>query len=722
MKKAFLLTFSLSTLFANVHYGQNIKKHYITERPVKILTDVQKSIKIARLELKSIQSGQTPDQSKSSEIPQANSIQNSSITYTNLGRSINPYTSIGAGRNYLSVNNSLNTIALFRRGSVDEMPLAQKPGNNLYLDINTKAGATDQWQKKRNKLLDGNGGNSPARYPQGVLWNPLGNIDTINAFAYGMVQLLDASNTAEPEGWGGIGRSWIGLENGASAKQTHWSSQTGPYLHSFLGGMELTSSGAIFAIEPENNLTQADPAFMERVMIYKYTYNSNTETFDSSVTTISFSNTFQSIPTTVNSSQIAFGPDGQTGYAVISAFNPDFETTLAFIPYYSMTTNGGDSWSEFKIINFNKTEPEKPYRSLEKDSLRAQLLGNYVIFHADGSFSEADSSLQNFSHPVDYTMLQMDLTVDKNNFAHIFTTLVCTGSFGDTLQNDDIGFIARGLGSWQVDIFIHPVSGLGRGVLINTNQSLEGRWGNLSNTNDRLDEFNRPSVSRSDDGSIIAFSWSETDIVKYPPSSTAFNNRNPDLWLRGMRVAGPQDFKLYAKSRNMTNGSQYDGNATLATAAPILINKTSGFQLAASTAIITSGIPPDPAVWPIQHLFVNGINLPPASSDTAYTEPVGGLLILKKKEIKTTKINTNGIKLYPNPGTGYFSANLSVKKQGIAHINIYNALGQIVENKKLLLPEGESNIPFNLSKNEPGIFSITIELNGEVLSSKFIKK
>jgi hypothetical protein len=110
-------------------------------------------------------------------------------------------------------------------------------------------------------------------------------------------------------------------------------------------------------------------------------------------------------------------------------------------------------------------------------------------------------------------------------------------------------------------------------------------------------------------------------------------------------------------------------------------------------------------------------NLAPASADT-----VACLLILKNKEIKAAEVAAKIMQLFPNPGTGYFSANVKVKKPGLAKISIQNYLGQVVEMKKNSLPEGESNIPFNLTIMKPGIYLLNIEITGEVINSKFIKK
>jgi hypothetical protein len=722
MKKSLFNSVWISILLINVSYAQ-------TSSPNRILSKKNLSTislkEIRKNELKKekiVSTNQSVSTKYSNKKTGSNGTESTTIQYSDLGKSVNPFTSISSGRNYLSVNNSLNTVALFRRGSESELPLSQSPGNKLYYDLNTKGGTEGKWQIARNKLYDNSQYNFPgfesgARYPQGLIWNPPGNLDTNSAIAFGQCRVLDGSNGSL--GWGGVAKGWASLSSSTVAKQTLWSSQAGleSYFHFAPEALITTPNGSIFCVEAENDLSSDEVVFIDKILIIKYNYNSSTSSFDSTITQIPFVNSGQAIPTDVGSTQIAFGPDGQTGYAIIAGYNPDFNSTLAYIPYYSKTTNGGGSWSPFKMINFNKTEEEKPYRSPEKDNLRSQLLGNYVVFHEDGSISEADSSTQPFSHPVDYTIMQMDLSVDKNNFAHLFSTLA-VASFGDTLLLTGLGVVRPGFGSWQVDIFVNPNSDTAKGFLVNSNFSFQGKWGDVD-TDVNISDFNRPNISRSEDGSVIVFSWLDTDTAKFPQRPD-FNNANPDLWVREMRITEPENFKLHGKSRNMTKGSDYDGLAILATAAPTLINRVNGFQLAASTTLL-SDFTGETSPWEIQHLFVSGINIAPATEDTVYTVPTDDLIILKTKDVVNTNRKDKELRLFPNPGTGYFTANIKAEKSGIAFLKIIDSNGQSEDLSKISLPAGESFIPINIKRNPPGLYLIQIELNGKVFSSRIVK-
>ncbi len=129
-----------------------------------------------------------------------NSVQASSLTFSDLGQSVNPFTSIGGGRNYLSVVPELNAVALIRRGGpTDPGGSSSKPGDKLFLDLNTRGGDDGFWQISRNRLFNNelyniSTSNHGPRYPQGLLFNPPGNSDTAMAFAMAITRVLDGSN------------------------------------------------------------------------------------------------------------------------------------------------------------------------------------------------------------------------------------------------------------------------------------------------------------------------------------------------------------------------------------------------------------------------------------------------------------------------------------------------------------------------------------------------
>jgi len=649
-----------------------------------------------------------------------NSVQ-TSVVYSSLGKSMNPFMSVTSGRNYVSANPALNSVALFRRGSIDEKPLAQGPGNELYFDLSKQGGAEGSWQVKRGQLWDNDpfgpvgAVNFGPRYPQGVLWSPPGSTDTSAAVALAVTRVLDGTN----DNWGGLGKGWQKLGGAQTYKQTLWSSQTdpAPYFHFRQYGLDYTSSGAIFTVEPEEDLSSGDVLFTDKILVHKYLYNSALNSFDSTTTVITFANSGQDPATSVGDCQIAFGPDGQTGYVVIAGYNPDFSNIFAYTPYISSTTDGGNSWSDLKLYNINKSPEEFDYKSPDKDAFRNDLLGNYHIYNSDDTYYTSDSGSLANSHAVDYTIMDLDIAVDKNNYPHIFGIL-CVAGIGDTLAVTGPGFYRPGYGSWNFHMTIKPGTDSLKAIVVGQNASLQGCWGDCD-TDDNIKEFNRPHISASADGSVIAMSWYDTDQDAHPQTRDE-NNSNPDLMVRAVKVQGPGEFYYTAQNKNFTQGSDYDGLAILGSVAPKLLNSVNGFTLASTTALLSDYDPgATNAVWPISHQFVGGVNIPSALD--SFPVQISSRLMTSKTQNIAGNVNKGSeMSLLPNPSNGTFSAHLNVEKGGLAQIKVLNSIGQTVEASELMLGKGGVNIPLNFKNLKQGIYFLNIQVGGKVNTKRFV--
>ncbi len=658
-----------------------------------------------------------------------------SVTYSTLGKSVNPYTSITNGRNYVSVLPTLNTVAIFRRGSIDEKPIAEEPQNEIYYDLSTKGGAEGTWQVARGNVFDnevyttvGSDPNFAPRYPQGVLVNPVGNTDTNNVLALSVNRVLDGTNDA----WGGLGKGWQSLENGSSTKQMLWSSQVDPLpVFNFAQyGLDQTSTGAIFTVSPELDLSAAAGfEFTDKVMVFKYVYNSTTESFDSTVTFLPFVNDGQDPPTSVGDVQVSFGPDGQTGYVVVNGYNPTLAAEVSpSAPidgnsiFISKTTNGGDSWSDLKIFNINKTAEELDYKSPGKDDFRRNMLGNYLMWSNDSTVTSSDSGAQFNAHAVKYSVLDMDLTVDKHNYPHIFCAIGIVG-VGDTVAYES-GSFYPGYGSWFADLTLKPGTDSLRGEVVGFSQSLVGCWGACPTADESFNEFNRPHTTRSADGSTIALVWYSTDLELNPPTQTGnTNNSKPDMIMRALRVEGPGEFYYQDTSVSITEGSQYAGNATLGSVAPTMLNTPTGYAVASTIALLsTYNATATAARWPITHLYLNGVEVSNQLSAFPKTRGRQPWIILGNEDQITNKQDSKiEIGVYPNPTKGALTARFQVAKAGKANVKVMNTIGQTVESFSVNVDKGVSNIPMNVKNLKAGIYFLTIESAGKLSSQKFIK-
>jgi hypothetical protein len=730
MRKTLFLGIAATMLFqtANAEGGTTPKKLPLL-KPVRFVTNAEKLAKASQMEAKSAQiTGTTkPSSNTAKRGGGSNSTQAMDIAYIDLGASINPFTVVTGGRNCVSVVPELNTVALIRRGGPnDNGGTTNAPGNKVFFDLNTYGGAENKWRLSNGPIFtddiytqaptyDPAGANHGPRYPQGAIWNPAGNTDTANAYAFTMAAVLDGTNGT----WGGFGTGWRKFAAGSPATVHLWNSPDP--LHYISESMEVTSTGSIFAMNAERDASGTGVAYTDKITLYRYNYNSTTQTFDSTITYFPFSNEGGDYATVIGSTQIAFGNDGLTGYVALAAANNEFDSTATFLPYIAKTTDGGNTWTGFKKIAINKRLDEQP--SPQKDGFRDSLLiGNYVRFTEAGEVVPTTFD-DPTKHPVDYLVNDMDLTVDKNNTAHIFASLTVSG-FGDTLNATFPGGITYypGYGSWNVDFYINSMDSSARGIYINQNVGLNGCWGDCAGT-ESITEANRPGISRSADGSIIAFVWYDTDSAAHP-QLTDDNNSNPDMWIRTMRVGDLSygDFRLNARPRNITKGTDKDGLAILGNVAPKLLNTATGHAVA-STIVALGDFTGVTSPWTSQHIYVSGVAVPPASAIDSFPVQVNiGQLIAKNKEVASTVASRMELKVSPVPSQGMFTAHVNSPVSGQAEFVLVNSIGQVVLKKSVTMGQGEFHVPFNIRALNAGVYTLQIRNGSNVAVQRIVKQ
>lgn len=659
------------------------------------------------------------------------SVQNTAVEYFDLGGSINPFTVISAGRNCVSVVPQLNTVAFFRRGGPnDPVGATDRPGNKLLYDVNTRGGQGNFWRLSQGPLFsddnytqfpgyDAAGANYAPRYPQGVLVSPAGNTDTAQIIAYGMAAVLDGTNGT----WGGLGTGWRRLGIGSPVTEGYWPSPEP--LHYISESMEVTSNGTIFSVNAERDAS-ASVTFTDKIVVYRYTYNSTTGRFDSTAVYVPFENEGGDFATLVGGTQIAFGPDGQTGYLAVFGGNNAYDSVATFHPFVSKTTDGGNTWSPFKLIHLNKKWSEYP--SPEKDDFRDDLfLGNLVRFGSEGVIEFASGVFISPTtyddptrHRVDYLVNDLDITVDKDNYCHMLATLAVSG-FGDTLNAvfPDFNYYP-GLGSWNVHLTINNLDSAARGTVVSANNGLLGCWGNCPGTAENFKEATRPQITRSADGSVISMVWFDTDTAKYPPQ-TEDANSNPDLWMRSLRVEAPGLFKFTSQNRNMTKDSEKDGSVVLGNVSPLMLNTETGYRVAA-TCVTLSAFPDVTSPWPITHNYINGLNVP-ASPDSFTTAPSPGLRIVSRNPLLARngagKMNLMAV---PNPSDGQVTLQFASTGSATADLEVFNALGARIYSKTLAAGPGLNRIAADLSGLPAGMYTLKVRSGEFAGSRKWIRR
>lgn len=717
MKKHLTLAF-LALILLPKAYGEDAGKKPVKYSPlVKFESAADKMLRYSRKEAQAQKRKAAPAALPGRQARKTNSTQASSISFVDLGKSINPFTSVSSGRNYLSVNPDLNTVVMVRRGGENNPGGAtDKPGNKLFYDYSKAGGMENTWTLGKGPLFSDdnyvnfpgynvNSANYGPRYPQGVLWNPAGNTNPDSAYVFSAAAVLNGTNDT----WGGQGKGWKKLGSTTAAKEAF--STSGDYLHYITDAMEVNASGDIFFSEPELIADAVSTTFTNRIIVYRYRYNSTTQSFDSTVTFLPFVNEEGDLQTRVAGTAISFSPSTQTGYVVVSAFNNAYDSAFTTIPYIAKTTDGGNTWSDFKMISYNLRHTN--YESPGLDSFRTQMFGNFVRFTEEGIVSANRGD--DYAHRVDYFLKDFDVTVDQNDYAHIFAQL-CVASFGDTdLINPTDGLRFRpGLGSWLTDLTIKDLDTDAKGYVLAATNSVRGCFGDCD-TDENIEEDSRPQVARSADGSRIAFVWFDTDTAAHPQTSTNTNG-NPDLWMRTLKVSGVEQFSLSDMPRNMTKASDFDGLIICGTVAPILLNTPTGYDVAAAAVSLPGTTITE--IWPTQHFFIRGLHLPDTIGD-----PVNFLprIVANETLVQNAGASSLQFSVVPNPAGGAFSLQLLAKEGATARFEVTNVVGQLVYSKQLMLQPGANIIPVDAPGLRAGIYTATLRTGKNIATKRIIR-
>lgn len=718
MKKLLLCGIAVAVFLGDAQAGNGPGKRLasISKTPVKFETNRELMLKYAQLENEAHLTNRATPNFENVQKRGGNPNSTQSVSYVDLGESLNPFSVVATQRNYVSVIPSLNTIALIRRGGTgDPVGSTNAPGNKLMYDYSTNGGTS--WTLRAGTLWsDDNYTSKPtysatnnfgSRYPQGVLWNPAGNTSVDNVKVMGATAVLDGTNG----NWGGLGRGWKNMTAAGASSEAYW--ESGEPLHYIADAIEVNANGDIFASVPEFDVSGGTVVFTDKIAIYKFSYNSTSNRFDSSLVLLPFANEPGDYATSPSNTTISFAPapNNNIGYLAMNAYNIAYDSLVTMSLYLSKTTDGGATWSDFKVVSVNyKNDVDN---TDDIDAFREQMLGNYVRFTETEVLSAQRG--EEYAHRVDYFLKDFDLTVDKFGYAHVLAQY-CVTSFGDTLVNDPGNLVFYpGYGSWLADITISDLSGPAVGDVIGTTDNIRGCFGDCSATTTSFTEDSRPQVARSADGSTIAMVWFATDEEAHPQGTTD-RNSNPDMWVRTISTPSAGVFLANDMQRNMTKGSDYDGLIVCGNVAPILLEVPGGGFEVAATAVALAPNPTATSPWPTQHYYIKG-------SKTADTiaSPITPK-VLKSNTIVSGASSKLQVSLSPNPSNGKFVASFFSKSSGLAQVKVVNSIGQVMANYSTMIPEGDVKIPFDMSSLSDGIYFMNISINGKAASQRIVKK
>lgn len=501
-----------------------------------------------------------------------------------IGTAYNIFTILTEGQNQVSWDEELGSVIFVHRHN------AGTPGGSGGLSFDRSTDGGETWTTNTGFSPGYNAGsftgNLGNRYPSAVLYNPTGNTNPDNAYVAAVGPALDASS---PDGsWGLVFRNSSQAE-GSNVSEFYGKdpgdSEYFPY------GLSETADGSLWYISTVRNGTgsvSADSLNGSKFKLWKGTFNSSSSEFDwNLVATLrpdyytfldgGFLNRYNTF--TYN---LAFSPDGQTGYAVIiGGLSSGVTTGLSPKPIVFKSTDAGNSWNPLPDFDF-ATLPA---------------MSDFLIGANQGE------------GPILPYFTTLDATVDEEGSLHLVSEV--NSRFTASTDPDSLYFIY--LANVQpVSCIYHLITSNGSdwtASVIDTVRMVDGALLNPGSTD--LSVGPNPQISRSVDGSKIFFTWAASDI------SILTTNDLPNLLGRGYNISSEE----YTFISNFTEGTGFDGVAFFPTMAPTVISSGSEFDYELP---VVFAIPGADAASTAQFVYANGIGFNEADFGALAPAPTAG--------------------------------------------------------------------------------------------------
>jgi len=652
--------------------------------------------------------------------PDASSQRSGAVSFVELGSAYNIYTILLDEQNQVAYNPDLDAVTFIHRQNNG----STGGSGGISFDRSLDGGAT--WTDNYIMTPAYNAGSAPVggnRYPSTAIWNPAGNTNPANAYAIGTGPALQPGGA----GWGWIFATSARLSDGTNVGEDYYQQTPGVNTDFHPYGLTVNPNGDIWSIStyfPGDGLTDYNFFYLN-----KGVYNTTTNQVDWTLSQTLLDPDYFLDPADGSNVggygwNIAFSPDGQTGYVVL-LISENSCVYQGIQPIVHKTTNGGDTWT--RLPNFD-------FRTLTafQDYLIPTSTGETIPFFTS-----------------------VDIAVDANDKLHMFSNVLPRSS----RANDSLYFIWVGAGT---EGMFHLTTSTGAdwtATLIDSVLTEDGAVGSVAHST-------RTNISSSADGDKIFFSWNASD------ASIIGTNDLPNLRIRGYDVSSDE----YTFIREPTAGSAVDGVIFFPVAAPTVIETGDDFDYEVAVVFAQPGADDlsPPTFFFIRGAGFNeaefGVSAPSATADFSFvvntsgtgvvnftnlsidaTEfvwdfgdsgPLSGLtnptktytatslynvcLTAKNSgspatddtECKEVNVVVSGIEdvllaealtVFPSPTAGLVNVTLNGQVSGEYTIQVYNLLGEEVVAAQRLMAGSSAAIQLDLSNLANGQYLVKVQ-------------
>jgi hypothetical protein len=600
-----------------------------------------------------------------------------------LGSSYNIYSVISGSPNSLNYDPVLNALVFCHRQNDGE----DGGSGVISFDVSTDGGATWDASNKpvtpnlatpEGTVINGN------RYPSGAIYNPPGNTDIANAKFVGIGSALWTHPEYGDNGWGWEFVTTANLDGSNSTEDYYTTAQDSA---SFLP-YSLTSNpdGTLWYTDIKRQSRPGATTFADQfwnpVMTTQLTFDGDSYTRTVNELYIDYEGARDSF---AFNPRLAFSPDGQTGYAVITGIEAgDTEAYPSVKPLIWKSTDAGATWEK---------QATAPYQAM--DSLLAWTIP------VDGDGDGAADSLAQGSPQVPY-MSQFDITVDANGMLHIVASML---SSSDTSASQ-FGFVW--IGDFATEIFHFMTDGVDWdtrrvGGYYNTDGAIGGATG-------AIDE--RMQASRSADGQYVYFTYAQT---YYADDAEERPNSNPDIYGYAYRLSDGKTIE--EKNFGVIPGFVWEDFEFTDAAFQSYLHMTSPVAISDGEnwdheLPMVYGVPTDlnNELVAINYWYFYGAGFDESEFDG----------VIKTED---PVVNTSSIKVFPNPASNHVWVNFELLEDTQVAIDLFDLTGRTVASAGTAeYVAGIHNKNIALDNLASGTYMVRLQTASQVVTSKVVVK
>ena len=624
----------------------------------------------------------------------------SAVTATRFTGSMNAFGVLVSQSKPLSYNAAINTVAFVHRKSATYTPSSNSNSGSIVVMYSNNP--CTSWDSTCIFSDAANFG----RYPQGGIYNPLGNTNMNNAYVVGCGPYTDnvawpgnfyASKQITTPGNPTPGVDQQSMDNNALPANMTKRSFSRYFFSTVDGGLVRSISEII----NDPNSTAAGPngygargAGMVKGQFTAGAFVWSIDSFiPSCVTDVSGDKQMYSL-----GSQ-AWSEDGVTGYAIlIGARTGATGSMMGWQPIVYKTTNSGVSWVLLPANDF----ATPMFQGLVDRIYPVASNTNMVApFFNPGEGFDATVDINGNLHYVTTVLGSSSTHPDSLAYTDQFGTENYSWDFSGPFEFPTIyDFYTTSSGGW----WYHIVDSMGcmgpSGVAgypgYNTNPWNDGSGG-------RIDLDARIHVRRTADGKKIFYTWADSD-----PSIVGSNwNIFPNLFMKGYDVTLDKTTTTFSASAGVTNieGACYFHY----TSGRAISTGTTGFEIPMTVSFNNSyngGVPVD-------HYYICGA----AVAANAFTI----------NPMRPTGINSgdnSGITYeagnYPNPAHDMTTVSVNMKEAKDFNISLYNTVGQLIRTIDAKGEKGLNTVEMDLTGLNAGIYFYTVKVGNSSVTNKLI--